>query len=64
MNVKISYFYHKEDAKDTYEIENLKNELTHYGFNMVNHAENANIIARLVSDGDFLQCSSSHWFPR
>lgn len=50
------FFYYKEDPKIHSEIENLKNQLTHYGFNMVNHAENANIIASIGSDGDFLQC--------
>ena len=58
------FFYYKEDPKIHSEIENLKNQLTHYGFNMVNHAENANIIASIGERRGFPTMYSSHWFPR
>lgn len=50
------FFYYKQDPNIHSQIDHLKNELTSSGFNIVNQAKEANIIASIGGDGDFLQC--------
>lgn len=49
------YFYHKHEPEIHEEIVSLKNLASQYGFIVVNHSQEANIIASLGGDGAFLQ---------
>lgn len=50
------YFYYKKSATIHKELDNLVNKITEHGFNVVSDAKDANIIASIGGDGDFLQC--------
>src|SRR4051812_35130508 len=49
------YFYHKHEPEIHEEIDSLKNLVGQYGFTVVDHSKEANIIASLGGDGTFLQ---------
>jgi NAD+ kinase len=49
------YFYHKHEPEIHKEIDSLKNLVSQYGFTIVDHSKEANIIASLGGDGTFLQ---------
>ncbi|WP_428911312.1 NAD kinase [Niallia sp. Krafla_26] len=50
------YFFYKESTSIHKNLDNLINRITENGFNVVNDAQDANIIASIGGDGDFLQC--------
>ncbi|WP_338472082.1 NAD kinase [Niallia sp. XMNu-256] len=50
------YFYYKETEKIHKDLNNLMNQMAENGFKVVNSAKDANIIASIGGDGDFLQC--------
>ena len=49
------YFYHKHEPEIHAEIDSLKKLASQYGFIVVDHSKEANVIASLGSDGSFLQ---------
>src|SRR4051812_20773044 len=49
------YFYHKHEPEIREEIDSLKKLASQYGFTVVDHAKEANIIVSLGNDGNFLQ---------
>ncbi|MCQ6274399.1 NAD kinase [Bacillus sp. V3B] len=49
------YFYHKHEPEIQKEIDSLNTLASQYGFTVVHHSKEANIIASLGGDGTFLQ---------
>ncbi len=50
------YFYYKKNDTIQKKLDALINQITENGFNVVSSAKDANIIASIGGDGDFLQC--------
>lgn len=50
------YFYYKQNETIHKSLDALINRITENGFKVVNSAKDANIIASIGGDGDFLQC--------